>query len=195
MNVFLCDTDARAAARALADPHVVKMASETAQILSTVLRGRAAQAGVELAPDTAHSIQVRTRTLAPDTLWKSTHPHHPVTRYAAESGGYAYWVYCHGVALCDEYAARYGRRHKAADVLEACAPHVPSVSRLEVALAIAKAPLAMPDEYRQGDVVSSYRAYLAAKYTSWDSTWRRACWTNAEPPPWLADVPTRTKEK
>lgn len=189
MNAFVCDRDPYAAAQALADPHVVKMPIEVAQVLCTVadhlnvdLHSAFGEVGIE--------------------PYKPTHRKHPVTLRATECEAYRWWLMCHGIALCDEYCARYGKKHKALKAIEAAsvALDIRPCSRLEVQLALTGAPLAMPDECKRYDsqgaprVVDSYRAALADKYRAWSRTWRVATWTNAEPPAWLpADVPVRMK--
>ena len=89
MNVFRCDPSPSLSARALADRHVVKMALESAQILSTVTGGP----------------------------YKPTHARHPATLWAGASRVNAVWLLAHGIALCDEYTRRFGKVHACAPVL------------------------------------------------------------------------------
>ena len=94
MNIFVIDKNPRTAARQLCDRHVVKMALETAQILSAV----AHQKGFN----------------AP---YKISHQKHPCTIWAGKSFGNWRWLVAHGLAVCDEYTRRYGRTHKSREVI------------------------------------------------------------------------------
>jgi hypothetical protein len=155
MNIFVLDTDPAVAARALCDKHVVKMALETAQIMSTVL----AQHGV----------------VDPD-LYRSTHRAHPCTRWAAEARANYQWLANHGLAICDEYSRRYGKEHASRRVIrkaESMAPVVPAGSLTSFAQA-------MPDEYRREDPVEAYRAYYRGAKAN-IATWKAP----AETPLWF----------
>jgi len=185
MNAFISDLDPDLAAAHLADPHVVKMATETAQVLCTVAQG---------APWPVPGV----------ACYHPTHTRHPVTVYAQQEVPYRWWLYRHGLALCDEYAARFQRRHRAADVIEAVgrALHLDREVPTGAALAqvLARAPLAMPEACKRYDhdgqplVDQSYRAALTDKYRAWAKSWRVATWTRTRPPHWLPlDVPRITK--
>jgi hypothetical protein len=89
MNIFRPLPSPTDSARALADRHVVKMALESAQLLSTVAGGP----------------------------YKPTHANHPCTLWAGTSRANAAWLLAHGLALCDEYTRRFGRVHGCAAVL------------------------------------------------------------------------------
>lgn len=91
MNIFRCDTSPTLSARQLADRHVIKMALETTQILSTITGGP----------------------------YKPTHAAHPCTLWAGASRANAAWLLAHGQALCAEYTRRFGRVHRCAAVLDA----------------------------------------------------------------------------
>ena len=87
MNIFVVDYDPNKSAQDLCDKHVVKMILETAQMLCA-----------------AHPIGT-----AP---YKATHLKHPCTLWVARSIDNYEWLLTHGYALCREYTARYGKRHK-----------------------------------------------------------------------------------
>lgn len=89
MNIFRPDPSPLTSARALADRHVIKMALESAQILSTLTGGP----------------------------YKPTHANHPCTLWAGASRVNAAWLLAHGQELCAEYARRFGRVHGCAAVL------------------------------------------------------------------------------
>lgn len=91
MNIFVLDEDPLIAAQMLCDKHVVKMALESAQLLSNVNGGP----------------------------YKLTHVNHPCTLWAA-TGRYNYdWLVKHGLEICREYTRRYNKEHKSKEVIEA----------------------------------------------------------------------------
>lgn len=148
MNVFVLSTCPIEAAQMQCDKHVVKMVVETAQMLCTVGIGS----------------------------YKPTHKNHPCTVWAGKSLENFEWLVAHGLALCDEYTYRYGRRHKTQDVIEAVLPP----DRFETS-GLTPFALAMPDEYRKGDVVESYREYYKSKASF-------AKWTKRAAPVWWQDA-------
>lgn len=91
MNIFRPHPDPTDSARSLADRHVIKMALESTQLLSTITGGP----------------------------YRPTHANHPCTLWAGASRANAAWLLAHGRALCDEYARRFGRVHGCAAVLDA----------------------------------------------------------------------------
>lgn len=90
MNIFILDNDPKIAAEYLMDKHVVKMALETAQILSTINDGP----------------------------YKPTHQKHPCVLWAKEGTDNYKWLVEHGLAICKEYEYRYNKIHKCFDVID-----------------------------------------------------------------------------
>ena len=91
MNIFAVDTDPRRAANALCDQHIVKMALESAQMLSTVSGGP----------------------------YKPTHQHHPCTIWVGTSENNYMWLQIHAMELCREYTRRWGGLHQCERVIAA----------------------------------------------------------------------------
>ena len=148
MNIFVLDRDPEAAARALCDRHVVKMALETAQLLSTALR--------------AHGVD-------DPALYKPSHRAHPCTLWTSATRANFIWLVDHGLAICAEYGRRYGgREHASRKVILRAADASVSVPKGEgVVTPFAQA---MPAEYRRLDAVTAYRAYYLgdkARFASW----------------------------
>lgn len=162
MNIFYVDRNPRQAARMLCDKHVVKMVLETAQILSTALRMHGA--------DDAE-------------LYKPTHQNHPCVKWAADARPNFVWLFLHGMALCDEYTHRYGKKHKSEAVILRCG-RGEYVDGLPYKGAMRDPPQCMPDVYTGDDAVQAYRAYYLfekAHIAKWDRgrnppTW----WKNAD---------------
>jgi hypothetical protein len=90
MNIFVLDQNPKLAAQMLFDKHVVKMALETAQILSTINNGP----------------------------YRKTHEKHPCVIWAGSFKLNYRWLCDHGIAICKEYTYRFGKIHKCQDVIE-----------------------------------------------------------------------------
>lgn len=88
-NIFVLDVDVKQCAIYHCDKHVVKMPTETAQILSDALRHN----GCDYSG-----------------LYKSANPKHPCVRWASESRGNYIWLSNLGSELYKEYKHRYGDR-------------------------------------------------------------------------------------
>lgn len=137
MNIFVIDPNPVAAAN-LPDKLVVKMVLETAQLLSTALRLNGAD---------------------DELLYRATHENHPCSIWTRATRGNFLWLCHHGLALCDQYTARYGKIHKSRAIIERCE---------ELLLLIPDGKLqpfalAMPEEFKGENTYSSYRTYLTHK--------------------------------
>lgn len=73
------------------------MILESAQILSTVIRGLTDN--------------------APPALYKATHANHPCTKWAGKTRGNFDWLLAHALELAAVYTAAYGKTHKSLSVL------------------------------------------------------------------------------
>lgn len=93
MNVFATDKCPIKSAKFLDDARVNKMVLETAQILSTVVRGLG---------------------INDSRLYKSTHSHHPVVKWTGSTLGNFKWLIEHFRALSEEKIARTGKEHSTA---------------------------------------------------------------------------------
>jgi hypothetical protein len=148
MNIFVVNRDPVKAAKDLCDKHVVKMILETAQMLCSAHNGTAP--------------------------YKPTHVKHPCTIWASVSMDNYEWLLSHGLALCEEYTRRYGKRHKTHDVLEWLDANRPPLSRN----GLTPFAQAMPDEFKDPDPVEAYRKYyIGAKKTI-------AVWNHSSKPSW-----------
>ena len=157
MNIFFLDEDPTMSAQYHVDKHVVKMILETAQLLCGVHHATA--------PD---------NTYVP---YKLSHKNHPCSIWARTSLSNYLYLCELGLELCKEYTYRYGKRHKSQDVIEwflINKPIVPDVEFTEPAMA-------MPDEYKVGDVVQSYRNYYMGSKSGF------ATWKNRQKPFWFEE--------
>ena len=154
MNIFLLDYNPVRAAQAHCDKHVVKMILETAQMLST--------AHVELDGE--------------QVAYKPTHKNHPCAIWVRESLGNYQWTVRLLQALGVEYTHRYGRVHKT------LREHFATLSKHPQNIPYADMTpfrLAMPDEYRGPNPVTSYRRYYQGEKA------RISRYTRRQPPHWL----------
>lgn len=91
MNIFVLDTSPGQCARYHCDKHIVKMATEYAQILATAARAL----GYE------------------HDSYRDTHLRHPSTMWAYKDEANWAWLYRLAMEVGAEYTMRYGRIHKA----------------------------------------------------------------------------------
>ncbi len=111
----------------------------------------------------------------PPTAYKKTHPNHPCSIWIRESIENYQWLSELGLALCDEYTYRYGKRHKTQDHLEWLACHIPPLPNVPRT----QFRMAMPDEFKCEDPILAYHAYyLIAKE-------RMLIFTKRPPPPFI----------
>ena len=161
MNIFFLDYDVKKCAQYHVDKHVVKMILETAQLLCGVHHVTAH----DTAHDTAH------------VPYKLSHKNHPCSIWSRKSLSNYLYLCELGLELCNEYTYRYGKRHKSQDVIEWCLvnkPNIPDIGFTEPAKA-------MPDEYKVGDVVQSYRNYYMGAKSGF------ATWKNRQKPFWFEE--------
>jgi hypothetical protein len=127
----MLDTDLELNAQYMIDKHVVKMPTESAQILCTVLNQNGQQ-----------------------SPYKSTHVHHPCVVWCGKS--LDNWKHLRRLALeiCNEYTFRYGKTHQAEVVIRGL--EEPNI----LPLGVTELPSCMDTQYVVGDnVVDNYRNY------------------------------------
>lgn len=152
MNIFVLDKDPQLAAQYHCDKHVVKMVLETAQIISTALKGNKIYNALG--------------------LYKPTHANHPCVRWAMDNNNNLHWLLTFGVCLSKEYTHRYGKEHKSAEIIF-------KVSRAfmnlhwDVGFTEPKSFVkCVPEKYRYLPAVEAYKKYYLeekakfAKYTN-----------------------------
>ena len=160
MNIFVVDENPEIAARSLCDKHVCKLLIESGQMLCA-----------------AHPVG--------SAPWKRTHYNHPCTIWARSSTENYRWLAAHGLAICEEYTRRYGRRHKSEDVVLWCAENIPvsiPIGPMTPFAVVIKDP-----KYRLSTPVESYRAYYLGDKI------RFARWRHCDPPQWWTDGLSSTR--
>jgi len=158
MNIFVVDLNPVQAAIDLPDKLVVKMPTESAQMLA----------------HWAHAIHNKS-ILKSDNTPHAIKPSilaHPCTKWLYSDSNHVWWLINHAHALCDEYTHRYGKTHGAHDAIfyvhdlfhKMGHPRNKDINYFE---------LAMPDQYKiPSDPVQSYRDYMMNEkgYAEWKHT-------------------------
>ena len=170
MNIFFLDWDTEKCAKYHCDKHVVKMILETAQLLCG-------------AHHMTHQVPTKyppsTDQVTDQVPYKLSHKNHPCAIWTRDSLANYLYLCELGLELCKEYTYRYGKRHKAQDVIEWCLTNRPNIHEVD----ITTPPLAMGDEYKIGDdVIESYRNYYRGAKSSF------ATWKNRQVPEWYMSL-------
>jgi hypothetical protein len=133
MNIFVLDNDIKKCAMYHCDKHVVKMITESAQLLCSTYYYTCEE---KISP------------------YKLTHKNHPCSVWVRESLSNWRWLRDMAIALYSEYKHRYGdKTHKAGEVVLNL--KTPSI----IDIGITKRPQAMPLEHMEIDAVTAYRNY------------------------------------
>ena len=149
MNIFVLDKDPTIAAKYMDDVRLPKMCVESAQMMASALRRHGA---------TDEQMPL-TKAGKP---YKGGYKHHPCTVWAGDSRANFQWLADHALILCKEYANRFGKTH-------ACTRPVAQMYNMDRIIPKGKlTPFAqaMPDEYKDDDVVKAYRSYYKSKQYS-----------------------------
>jgi hypothetical protein len=162
MQVFASSSDPTLCAQWLDDKRVNKMITESAQIICTVLRTD----GIKNLP------------------FKSTHEHHPVTKWAGSSGANLWWLLRHHFALHAEWSHRFGKLH-ASGLSEEQTASVRITKEPQTFLNAAKSTIREVDFTWVEDVHQAYRLYLTAR---WLRDTLQPKWTKRSAPGWY-DLP------
>lgn len=160
MNIFMVDECPIKAAQSLADQHVIKMITESAQLLSTshwVIDGYC-------------------------KAYQPTHENHPSALWTRESVANYMWLFKHLEALISEHQHRYpsSNLHKTAEYLEV----LRNPPRNLVGTCLTPIRLAMPDMFKvlyRG--CEAYRMYYAV-CKRYNKVGKAFTWTNRPKPDW-----------
>ena len=179
MNIFYLDEDPIVIAHSLVDKHIVKMPTESAQMLSTahrILDGRL----IEHSGKRRYLLQ--NERLDEDgniidlVCYMVAHSEHPSTKWTMLNRATYQWHLNLLRCMLQEYTNRYGRVHRCADLL----PFLDSTPTNIVDGDFVAPFLAMPDEYKCGSAVDAYRAFYAGE------KWTFANWKHNNIPGWFA---------
>ena len=166
MNIFQVNSSPIIAARELPLKLVIKMPTESAQILLTAFtEERLKQSDVPLTSTGKH--------------YKHFNPKHGSSVWARESFANYIWVCLHGLELCHMYENLYKRTHGAREIL------LWIMQNIDIARVPSGKPTpiyqAMPEQYQNEDSVKAYQDYLNAEkrhYAKWSSLEHIPSWWN-----------------
>jgi hypothetical protein len=171
MNLFILSLCATECAEFMFDKHVVKIILEAVQMLSTALQ----------------VLEPNKQLTWVDKLYKVTHVNHPVSVWVRSS--YENFMFTINLvdAMHEEWKYRYQhpetKIHKSYEVLMYIKTNIPDKSLF---LYIHRTPFAtaMPDEFKSGDPVQSYRNYYQSDSKKHLASWKR----RGKPSWWIADI-------
>jgi hypothetical protein len=137
MNIFVLNECPIESANEMCDKHVIKMPTESLQMISTCLD----YYGFE-------------------SPYRPVMLNHPCTMWARRSRQNMQWLVDHAYALCHTYTERYGKVHKVETTLDKYADEIAKLLDFLTDKGLTPFALAMPDEYKDYDsVTKSYQDY------------------------------------
>ena len=187
MNIFALSECPKESAQQMINKHVVKMPTETCQMLHTNILYMMFRLEKPDAEPSLKNLKAYHKLIKSD-LMKPAMLNHPSTIWARESLDNFNWLLAHGKALCEEYSFRYSKRHgseiRIKDVheyKELLREHPYPMQELT------PVTIAMDDSYRiQNDdlegwdfVIESYRHYYL------EGKWEFAQWKKDRRPDWF----------
>ena len=164
MNIFVTNQCPIQSARNLPDKHIVKMPLETCQMLSIIYS------------DWYYGIgQLHKLDGTPYRTAHGAFRKHPCTQWAAAEYWNLSWLISHGMALCDEYTARFHKHHacqpaiaEAITIFEAAFDFNVDIYKDSLPMTFTRA---MPESIKYDNTISTitaYKRYLNTK--PWLST-------------------------
>jgi hypothetical protein len=157
MNIFVTHESPYESARVLPDKHITKMPLECCQMLSIIASDKWGHAYGTLPKSDG----------TPYLTDKGAFRNHPCTIWASSHPANARWLINHGLALCEEYTARYGKVHTCYATLLVADKIFPQADLSDHTDFVR----AMPDAYKLDsniDTLTAYKMYIASK--EWAST-------------------------
>ena len=186
MNIFALSKCPQESAKQMLDKHIVKMPTETCQMLHTniLYMKYFQQYGEEpqLKDLKAFHQEIGSKLMKPAML------NHPSTVWARQSQENFEWLYGHGTALCREYTYRYGKEHGSHKRIHECHSNKETVFAHPFPTeGLTPVSIAMDDMYRIENtfddewdfVIESYRHYYL------EGKWRFAEWRKNRRPEWF----------
>ena len=183
MNIFALSQNPVEAARRMLDKHIVKMPTETCQMLHTnhLYFQFLEKYGEE---PTLRQLK-QFHACSSSKLMKPAMLNHPSTIWARQNPHNADWLMQHGLALCEEYTYRYGKTHGSySRILQVWESNFMGDGFWKNATPVT---IAMADEYRIPNtfvtdweyVIQSYRHYYL------EGKWKFAEWKKERRPEWF----------
>lgn len=155
MNIFVLSESPKESAEMMMNKHVVKMPTESMQMISTNLNH-----------------------LGIDSPYKPVMLNHPCTIWSRTNKNNAKWLVNHCKYLCQEYTKRYNKTHKIEELLEEYSEQIQAMFEALPDEKLTPFAQAMPDKYRNENAVEAYRQYYL------NEKWYFAEWSPASMPDW-----------
>jgi hypothetical protein len=199
MNIFAVNQIPELAAADLPDKLVVKMPTESAQIVAAAFHFNEYGEIPKSSPESIFTITAKCRTKVASNRIKSlpqplmlrsyfrlSHKHHPAVKWLRESDHNLAWGIAHGLGLCAEYSSRYGGKlHGAWWPLKVAEYTLLDLRRVESLSELWKSatppPKSVYDDLRTKyaddwpGTVDTYRDYVNVKsYVLKGGAWRKA---------------------
>ena len=157
MNIFVTSPSPWESAVTLPDKHIVKMPLETCQMLAIVCSDK-----------WGHNFgTIPKADGTPYATDKGAFRNHPCTIWANEFVTNWQWLLAHGLAMCDEYTARYGKVHTCQKTLLAAKEILPTADpQGRSGKDTTPFVFAGPDEFKLDTSISifdKYKMYIASK--------------------------------
>lgn len=197
MNIFVVDRNPVIAAQMLCDQHVVKMITESVQMMSTchrvldgVMTKQPSNSGKRMVP------RYKLNDDRDGILYHAVHFNHPCNIWIRESWYHYNWLLEHTRVLCQEYRARYKRTHACERIVTFLASYGNSPrnwpergfagQRYGYSYKNMVFVQAMPDEYKDEDPVVAYRNFYIGSKS------RFARWKYRKAPKWYTDATSKS---
>ena len=192
MNIFALSKSPSQSAIEMLDKHVVKMPTETCQMLHTNILYMQYVSIWDNEPQLKDLKAFHKNTSS--ELMKPAMLNHPSTIWARQSLDNFEWLFEHGLALCDEYTHRYGKCHGSFHRIHDCHAFQDTVLQHNYPHSgLTPVIIAMFDKYRLDEkeyynrnpnakdwdfVIASYRHYYL------EGKWQFAEWKTQRPNWW-----------
>lgn len=158
MNIFILSENHEENVKFYCDKHVSKMTLETAQILCM-----------------AHYLSSSPDNPNPPYKFIKTHRKHPCCLWASQSLSNYKWLVTLGEHIAAEFAYRRGKQHKSLEVIHWAGKNLPNICDNGMTSFVQ----CMPQQYKNLDVVKSYRSYYIGEKQ------HIAKWTKRPTPFWF----------
>lgn len=181
MNIFALSKSPLKSAQQMINKHVVKMPTETCQMLHTNALYFEYVDAYNSEPTLKELKQFHKETNS--ILMKPAMLNHPSTIWARQTKDNGTWLYHHGLSLCWEYTHRYGKEHGSYRRIRA----VDEVYLSGDWKQATPVTIAMDDSYRIENTFSDAWEFVIQSYRHYylEGKWRFAEWYKNRRPSWF----------
>tara|TARA_R110002012_G_scaffold3177_6_gene14857 strand:- start:2592 stop:3245 length:654 start_codon:yes stop_codon:yes gene_type:complete len=185
MNIFALSKCPEESAKQMIDKHVIKMPTETCQMLHTNILYMQ-YVHVHGKEPKLKDLKVFHKEIG-SNLMKPAMLNHPSTIWARQSIANFHWLYQHGMALCEEYTYRYNKVHASQDRIIIGMRQREGINYSFPVTGLTPVTIAMFDKFRIPNtydkhcwkfVIDSYRHYYL------EGKWKMAEWKEDRQPKW-----------